>query len=221
MWKRWSYRLCLQAFKLIPDPDRKHLEVEGKSFQQQSSNEVKMESRIDCKDCYANSQNLQKCQLVGNSNEVDILVNGHKCTALLDTGSMITTVCEEFYERVLKKDCEMQSLDTIITIQTAGGQDLPYHGVVEVPIKVTVDDAEDLMVPVLVVENTPYNKEVPFILGTNVISAIQEVPSSEAWKLAVESLTQNSQCDRCNVYTVGGVTIPANLHSFAAGKLSP
>ena len=120
MWKRWSYRLCLQAFKLIPDPDRKRLEVEGKSFQQQSSNEVKRESRIDCKDFNANSQNSQKYQLVGNSNEVNILVNGHKCTALLDTGSMITTVCEEFYERVLKKDCEIQSLDTIITIQTHG-----------------------------------------------------------------------------------------------------
>ncbi len=211
MWKRWSYHSCLQTFKPITDQNRKRLVIKGKSFQEQFTTKVKQINRKDSKDSNVSSQNSQQCQLVGDSNEVDILANGHECTALLDTGSMITTVCEDFYERILKKDCEMQSLDTILTIQSAGGHDLPYHGVVEVPIKASAnEESEDFVVPVLVVGDTAYNKEVPFIIGTNVISAIQKVPSSQAWKVAVESLRQCNQHVSCNVYSVGRVVIPAN-----------
>ena len=68
----------------------------------------------------------ERCKLVGQANEVEIYVNGNKCLALLDTGSMVTTVCEDFYNQTLKEECEIQSLDTLLTVTGAGGHHLPY-----------------------------------------------------------------------------------------------
>ena len=47
------------------------------------------------------SEKKDKCDLVGNSNILKIKVGGKDCEALIDTGSMITTVGEDFYQKEL------------------------------------------------------------------------------------------------------------------------
>ncbi|CAG2217256.1 unnamed protein product [Mytilus edulis] len=49
---------------------------------------------------------------------------------------------------------------------------LPYHGYVEVNIKVPFH-TESMMVPLLVVPETDYNRSVPVIIGTNVLRPIK------------------------------------------------
>ena len=44
-----------------------------------------------------------KCNMIGESNEVNILLNGEIMNALLDSGSMITTLSETRYNLLLDK----------------------------------------------------------------------------------------------------------------------
>ena len=161
-----------------------------------------------------------KCKLVGQANEVEILVNGHCCLALLDTGSMVTTVSKSFYEAFLEKEGALQSLDTLLLIQGAGGHHLPYLGYVEVSISVA-GCTEDVEVPVLVVEPTLYNEKVPVIVGTNVIASVKGTPQQAAWKLATENLAKSDDesGSSCNVYSVGNVVVPANSTFVISARL--
>ena len=44
-----------------------------------------------------------KCDMIGESNEVDIVLNGEIMNALSDSGSMITTLSEKRYNPLLDK----------------------------------------------------------------------------------------------------------------------
>ena len=61
-----------------------------------------------------------KCDLVGNSNVLKIKVGGKDCEALIDTGSMITTAGEDFYQKELHH-IEVKDLATLLEIEGAGG----------------------------------------------------------------------------------------------------
>ena len=70
-----------------------------------------------------------KCDLVGNSNILKIKVGGKDCEALIDTGSMITIVGEDFYQKELNH-IEVKDLATLLEIEGAGGQSVPYIGMI-------------------------------------------------------------------------------------------
>ena len=67
-------------------------------------------------------------ELVGNTTKVTIKVGAQECTALLDTGSTISTVSEQFYNNYLK-DCELVTLDDLLEVTGVGREKLPYLGV--------------------------------------------------------------------------------------------
>lgn len=70
-------------------------------------------------------------EIVGNSNEADVKVDGKKAKALVDTGSGISTISEKFYRENLQHR-ELHSLYDILQIECANGESLPYLGFVEV-----------------------------------------------------------------------------------------
>jgi hypothetical protein len=93
-------------------------------------------------------------------------------TALLDTGSTVSTVSRSFYDQHLS-DRPIIPLDTIITIECADGQPLPYDGVVKMDIdsfgsEGEVDCLEGCIF--LVIPDSPYNRSVPLLVGTNILS---------------------------------------------------
>lgn len=102
-----------------------------------------------------------------------MLVNGVASTALLDTGSQITTVAAS-----LVKECrgEILPLENLITVRTAGGNDLPYLGFTEICLNLAPADDVSVNVPALVVEDDKCDPEVPVVVGTNVLKSIK--PSS-------------------------------------------
>ena len=133
--------------------------------------------------------------MVGKANESYIFVNGVKCKALIDSGSMISTISSSMVPK-LNPVPEVRSLDDFkLSVNVAGGTTLPYLGYVEVRVKVDFIDFDELSVPLLVVSPTEYSKEVPVIVGTNLIrmynmcksdGQVRKVPNE--WQLAFDSM---------------------------------
>ncbi len=104
--------------------------------------------------------------LVGPCNEGLVEVNGEMCKALIDSGSQVTTITDEFWRRhpVLCTQ-ELQSSD--IPIEGAAGQPVSYFGVLRINLEVVGRVYSN--VPAFVVPVTEYRCSVPLLIGTNVI----------------------------------------------------
>ena len=158
-------------------------------------------------------QRVEKCDTIGTSNVMEVNVEGRKCTALIDTGSMITTISEGFLKKV--PDVEIRDLETALQIKGAAGQVVPYIGIVEVLIRI---NEQAMMVPVLVVHDTEYNKNVPLIIGTNILEKMDKnnIDSlSKPIKDAMESLVEKE----IEISTLSQITIVPGKNVIIKGKL--
>jgi len=72
--------------------------------------------------------------LVGQSNVVDVGVQGRQMKALLDTGSMVSTISKSM---ALQIGLPLQRVTGLVTVQGVGTQVLPYRGYVEADVKLT------------------------------------------------------------------------------------
>lgn len=73
-------------------------------------------------------------QLVGESAEVSVIVNGKETVALCDTGSCVSTCSQSFYNENLRH-VQLQPVCHILKIECADGNELPYSGFVEVSVR--------------------------------------------------------------------------------------
>ncbi|KAK0151738.1 Zinc finger CCHC domain-containing protein 12 [Merluccius polli] len=71
--------------------------------------------------------------LVGSRCTAAVSIAGIDCSCLLDTGSQVTTVPVSFYNKNLV-DHPIQPLDTLLEVEGAAGQSVPYLGYVEVTV---------------------------------------------------------------------------------------
>ena len=110
--------------------------------------------------------------LTGTNSEVTVKINDIAVLALLDTGSTVSTVSETFYRQYLS-DQAIQDLDQILHIECADGQTLPYLGYITADLELpgTSTSAQPLHCILLVVPDSSYNRTVPLLLGTNVLTA--------------------------------------------------
>lgn len=112
--------------------------------------------------------------MIGEANECDVQLENIECRALLDTGSTVSTICQQFYESHFP-EVPLQSMEDFLKVECAGGQLLPYLGYVEVDVRVLqLGMTSAKSVVLLVVHNTDYNKRVPLLLGTNVLRPLME-----------------------------------------------
>lgn len=109
--------------------------------------------------------------LVGETNTSSCCINGKVCDALYDTGSQVTTVTEEYWRRELK-DCELQSLNAMLQLTGAAGQNVPYIGFIAVTMSWPELSITELLCPMLVVPSKAVIPGVPVIIGTNVLRII-------------------------------------------------
>lgn len=104
--------------------------------------------------------------LVGPCNEGVVEVDGEMCKALIDSGSQVTTITDEFWRRhPLLCTQELQPSD--IPIEGAAGQSVSYVGVL--CINLTCLGRVYTNVPAFVVPVTEYRSCVPLLIETNVI----------------------------------------------------
>ena len=116
------------------------------------------------------SHNLGDPKMIGNVNEADIEVNGAKTRALLDTESCVSVIAQAFVDQHLK-EISVKAIGELLNIECADGSQLPYHGYIEADVQVISGlhgSSSKPCIP-LVVLDTPYSKETPVILGTNIL----------------------------------------------------
>ena len=107
----------------------------------------------------------------GPINLARVKVSGVLATSLLDTGSQVTTVTDEFVKR--HPTLSQQPLHpSDVSISGAGGQGVPHHGVIVVDLEALGQCI--CRVPAFVVPVTPFRLETPVLIGTNVIRASRD-----------------------------------------------
>ena len=116
--------------------------------------------------------------LVGHANETEMVVNGNKVLALIDTGSMISTLSESTFLNLNPKPCLLDLSDFSLDVTGANGSKIPYLGYSVLEIVVPNIDLPAFSVPLLIVPDTSYSLSVPFIVGTNILNHIRSVRST-------------------------------------------
>ncbi|MCG8033830.1 MAG: DDE-type integrase/transposase/recombinase [Candidatus Thiodiazotropha taylori] len=135
-------------------------------------------------------------RIVGSANESFIYINGVKTSGLVDTGSMVTSVSESFYNSLNPLPQLHAITEFGLQVQSANGDELPFKGYIEAEIKVPFLSNSQFNIPLLVVSDTEYNSNIPAIVGTNVIRLCKtevvtdKVPSE--WQTAFDSLCDDS-----------------------------
>lgn len=108
--------------------------------------------------------------MIGSSNEVDIVVENISTKALLDTGSCVSTISQTFYENNYS-GIELMPLNELLRLECADGSTMPYLGYIQVRIQsvgIPTNHVQDSLL--LVVPDTDYNKKIPVLIGTNVLA---------------------------------------------------
>ena len=149
------------------------------------------------------------CDLLGHPNEAEVIVGGVRCTALVDTGSMVTSIGETFYKEHLEDKYPLMQISDLLKVEGAGGHQLSYSGYVELDISVPEHSPSPLWVPALVAPATAYNSRVPLIVGTNIIKHLQSCKQDDVWSSAINAITaQQSIPEDVAVYCCRQMVIP-------------
>ena len=113
--------------------------------------------------------------MIGSSNEAAITIEDTETIALIDTGSCVSTITDTFYKQHLN-DTELQPVNGLLKIECADGNSLPYDGFIEASIQVKGIPMEHTQHCIfLIVPESTYSKKVPVLIGTNIITELQQV----------------------------------------------
>lgn len=115
-------------------------------------------------------------KLLGNCPVVEIMIEGLAVTCLLDTGSMVTTVTEEFFEKHLQPRLQTPLRPcSWLTLKGANGLEIPYRGYVELEVQILGKVLPNMGILVVTTAQDPWTqaqkRRVPGLLGMNVISS--------------------------------------------------
>ena len=76
-------------------------------------------------------EGLNTDDLVGNVNKANVQIEGISTSALLDTGSSVSTISQTFFEQKVA-DLELHDSGNLLKVECADGQSLLYSGYVKV-----------------------------------------------------------------------------------------
>ena len=88
---------------------------------------VKSQTPLSEADLYHNPDPLFR--LIGKPNESEVFVDGKKVTALIDSGSQISSISCSLAKTI---KLEIKSLKTILDLEATGGFPVPYLGYIEI-----------------------------------------------------------------------------------------
>ena len=138
--------------------------------------------------------------MVSMENQSIIQVNSTKCKALIDSGSIITTVSDHVL-KLMKPVPVVKDLDEFeLSASVAGGSKLPYIGYAEVEVQIPFLQGESFYVPMLVEPMSDYTEKVPVIVGTNILRLGMElvhcldddISIPKQWDVVFSSIQDNS-----------------------------
>lgn len=113
--------------------------------------------------------------MVGGTPTVQAKLGGVDVLCVVDSGSMVSFVTEDFYKKKLQPTCgHVKRRKQMLTLRAANGLEIPYVGYLELEIE--VDGVKVPNCGLLVLKDTPatsqQRKDVPGLLGTNVLAQI-------------------------------------------------
>ncbi|KAL0199310.1 hypothetical protein M9458_007850 [Cirrhinus mrigala] len=113
--------------------------------------------------------------LIGAKCTAQVTVGRRRCNCLLDTGSQVTTIPNSFYQENLSH-LPIESLNNLLEIEGANGQEVPYIGYVETTIKFPRSLlGKDIEVPTLALIVPDMRSTLSSVLiGTNTLDALYE-----------------------------------------------
>ena len=111
--------------------------------------------------------------LCGTTTETEVTINGITTTALLDTGSTVSTLSQKFYDTFLQH-LPIKTINQLLQIECADGQSLPYTGYIETEIFIKQLNQNHRCL-FLIVPDSDYNSTVPLIIGTNLLLNIMDI----------------------------------------------
>ena len=127
--------------------------------------------------------------LVGSSNVGEVMIQGERFEALIDTGAMVTTIQESAYNDLYDKP-QLKSLDNLgPNLSVADGSALRYLGYIECDICVPSLSEFETRIPMLVLPDNTSGYSV--IVGTNVLRLYKSCTEDQmptAWQLAIDSM---------------------------------
>ena len=113
-------------------------------------------------------------RLVGNSNETTGEFNGTETLTLIDSGSQISTISEEFNNSTNPKPVLYSIKEMGLKIEGAGSHIRSYMGAVACTLAVPFLQNQVIETAALVLPTTEYRLKVPVIVGTNAINKCVE-----------------------------------------------
>lgn len=162
------------------------------------------------------------CDLLGKASEKKVLFGGKECLALVDTGSMVTSISEDFYRCNLESTHPLLEVNPNINVEGAGGNQLSFVGLIEVKLSCTDCNLEELSVPVFVMPTTSYSEHVPAIIGTNVFQRIKKLPAvTGIFREAANLLdsVDGKNMEEVNLYCSGCVTLPPRKLTVISARI--
>lgn len=120
-------------------------------------------------------------RLIGAKTTAKVTIAEKDCNCLLDTGSQVTTIPKSFYELNLSH-LPIESLNNLLEVEAANGQDVPYLGYVEVNITFPRSSLGlDFEVPTLALIVPDMQSTLSTVLiGTNTLDTLYELYTSAA-----------------------------------------
>ena len=119
--------------------------------------------------------------LIGPANETEVIIDGKKVNALLDTGSQITLISESYYKNHLSNYPLVPVDIPNLKVEQAGGSFIPYLGMIIMDIRVP-HLTPTFRAKVVVVPDTDYHFTTPVLVGTGIIHKSKRPMQEAIWE---------------------------------------
>ena len=115
-------------------------------------------------------------RLVGEVNEITVLVEGQEARACIDSGSQFSSLSLAW---VKKLNLKPQQLQSMLQIEGLGGLDIPYLGYVETSLGIPKIKAFDTDVLLSIVPDSAHTMCTPITLGTLHIDMVMKLATKK------------------------------------------
>ena len=105
-------------------------------------------------------------QLVGCSNKVPVVIDGHEVIALIDSDTQVLSISAQFCKDLA---LQIQPLGQLLELEGTGEAAIPYLGFVKVNLQIPGIRNYSKDVLLLVIPTMTYSKTVPVMVGSKII----------------------------------------------------
>ena len=208
-------------------PHQQQCQLQQQQFQQHQGKENNQDARQLFGPSFEKSL-IEK--IVGPPAEVQVIVEGVPSNCLVDSGSQVTTLSENFYKDHLSH-LPIHSLGSLLEITGAADHVVPYLGYVEAGIQLDGESSDVYDTLALVVPQTKYHYRTPVLIGTNLLqfcyadciskfgSSLDSWPVSSPWRQAFAGFILVGNLVNRVVTNRKAQTIPANTKAVIHGMV--